>query len=165
MNSTLASQPPHDGSGITERFVVFAVDHQRYALPLAEVERVVSVVEITPLPEAQAFVHGLINLHGRIIPVLDCRERFGLPARELALSDQLLIAQIARRTAALLVDRVEGVIEPGVEEMAPAAQILPAMRAHGAMKLPNGGMVLLPDFDAFLSPEDERQLGQAMNTL
>lgn len=163
MNSELLVNPADEGLK-TAGWVVYAIDEQRYALPLSAVERVVPMVEITPLAEALDYVAGVINLHGRIIPVLDCRKRFQHRMREAELSDQLLIARIAQRTMALWVDRVEGVIEPTMGEVVPAAEILPEMKAQGAMKLPDGGIVLLPNLDPSLLPKEEKPHGLAMKS-
>ena len=55
--------------------VVFSLDDQRYALPLARVHRCIRVVAITPLPEAPAIVLGIIDLGGAVIPVINIRRR------------------------------------------------------------------------------------------
>jgi purine-binding chemotaxis protein CheW len=119
-------------------------------------------VEITLLPQAPETIAGVINVQGRIIPVMDCRKRFHAPPREVALSDQLLLARIARRTVALLVDRVEGVIEAAADEIVDADQILPGIDALGAVKLPDGSIVLIHDFERSLSREDVEVLESAM---
>ena len=61
--------------------VVFALDEQRYALHLLAVERVVRAVEVTALPEAPEIVLGVVNVKGRIVPVINVRRRFRLPER------------------------------------------------------------------------------------
>ena len=76
----------------SNQYVVFTLDEQRYALHLAAVERIIPVVEITPLPKAPDLVLGIINVGGQIIPVIDTRKRFRLPERELNLSDVLITA-------------------------------------------------------------------------
>ena len=73
--------------------VVFTLDERFYAIRLSAVSRVVRAVEITPLPKAPPIVIGVINLGGRIIPVVNIRRRFRLPERELELTDQLIVAQ------------------------------------------------------------------------
>ncbi len=163
MNSELLADPAPEGLNVA-RWVIYAIDEQRYALPLSDVERVVPMVQITPLTEAREDVVGVINLHGRIVPVLDCRKRFQHRLRGAELSDQLLIACIAQRIMALWVDRVEGVIESAMGEIVPAAEILPGMEAQGAMKLPDGGIVLLPDFDRCVLWAEEKPHGLAMNS-
>lgn len=62
--------------------VGLTLDGQRYALSLAQVERVIRAVEITPLPQAPEIITGVINVRGRVIPVVDIRKRFRLPVRE-----------------------------------------------------------------------------------
>lgn len=142
--------------------VVFTLDEQRYALPLTAVERVVRVVEITLLPKAPEIVHGVINVQGRIIPVVNIRRRFRLPERELRLSDHCLIAHTTKRMVALVVDEVSGVLEPVDQAMTAAEQILPDLiYVAGVVKLADG-MVLIHDLDSFLSLEEEQTLDEAV---
>jgi purine-binding chemotaxis protein CheW len=145
------------------QLVVFALEDQRYALYLSAVERIVRAVEMTPLPKAPEIVIGVINLQGRIIPVFNIRRRFHLPEREIELSDQLIIANAARRTVALVVDTVDGVIERLSEEVTPADQVLPRIEyVEGIVKLENG-LVLIHDLDKFLSIDEETKLDEAVN--
>jgi len=144
------------------QLVLFALDEQRYALDLASVERVVRVVEITPLPKAPTIVLGIVNLKGDVVPVYDLRRRFRLPEREINLSDQLLIARTSKQTVALVADSISGVLEVAAEEFASGEKILSAMEyVHGVVKLPDG-LVLIHDLDRFLSPEEEQSLDQAL---
>ena len=92
------------------QLVVFTLDEQRYAVPLSAVERIVRLVEITPVPHTPEIILGVINVQGRILPVVNIRRRFRLPARELHPSDHLLIARTSKRTVALVVDAVSEVI-------------------------------------------------------
>ena len=94
------------------QLVVFRLDEQRYALPLAVVERIVRAVEMTPLPNAPAIVLGVIDVAGRgSCPCSTFGDRFGLPEREIRPADQFLIAQTAQRTVVLVIDEAQGVIE------------------------------------------------------
>jgi purine-binding chemotaxis protein CheW len=118
---------------------------------------------MTPLPKAPEIVIGVINIQGRIIPVFNIRRRFHLPEREIELSDQLIIANTARRTVALVVDTVDGVIERLSEEVTPADQVLPRIEyVEGIVKLENG-LVLIHDLDKFLSIDEEAKLDEAVN--
>lgn len=145
--------------------VLFALDEQRYALELASVERAVRVVDVTPLPKAPPIVLGIVNVKGNVVPVYDLRRRFRLPEREINLTDQLMIATTSRQTVALLVDSVSGVVEIAEEEIAPAEKILPEIEyVRGVVKLQDG-LVLIHDLDRFLSPEEERSLDQALQSV
>jgi purine-binding chemotaxis protein CheW len=145
-----------------EQLLVFTLDEQKYALHLSAVERVVRVIEITSLPKAPEIVLGVINMHGRIIPVVDIRKRFRLKECEIGLSDQLIIANTATRPVALIVDFVTGVIEQSKGRIVRAEKIVPGTEyVEGVLKL-DDGMVLIHDLDGFLSLKEEKALERAM---
>lgn len=147
----------------SNQYVVFTLDGQRYALYLSTVERIIRVVEITPLPKAPEIVLGIINIGGQIIPAVNIRKRFRLPERELNLSDVLIITQTPRRTVALMADDVSGVIEGPEQDITEAKEILPRMEyVKGVVKLKDG-MILINDLDKFLSLEEEKALDDAMS--
>ena len=144
------------------QLVVFTLDDRRYGLPLPAVERVLRMVDVTPLPKAPQIVLGVVNVQGLVIPVVDMRRRFRLPARDFALADQLLIARTARRPVALAADAVTGVLEYSAQEAAGAPDIVPGIEyVEGVVKLPDG-LVLIHDLDRFLSLEEEAALGRAI---
>lgn len=146
----------------TIQIVVFTLDEQRYALYLSAVERVVRIVEITPLPESTDIVLGIINLQGRIIPVVNIRKRFNLPEREIEVSNQMIMAHTSKRVLALLVDAVEGIVERPGQEVILAEKILPKIEyIEGVVKLEDG-LILIHDIERFLSLEEERKLEDAM---
>ena len=145
------------------QLVVFTLDDQRYALRLPSVERIVQVVEITPLPKAPGIVLGVVNVQGRVIPVVNIRKRFLLPERETNLGDQLIIANTSKRPVALLTDTVNEVIEQSGESMITSEEILPGMKyIEGVVKLKDG-MILIHDLNKFLSLEEEKVLDEAMD--
>jgi len=142
--------------------IVFALDRQRYALPLPVVDRVVRVVAITPLPKAPDIVLGVVNIQGRVIPVIDMRRRFRLPEREIVLTDQLVVAHTVRRPVALVADAVQDVITCAEQSLIAAENILPQVKyVEGVVKLTDG-LILIHDLDKFLSLEEESSLDQAL---
>jgi purine-binding chemotaxis protein CheW len=145
------------------RLVVFKLEEQRYGLPLELVERVVRIVEITPLPKAPDIVLGVVNVQGEVIAVANVRKRFGLSEREPRLSDQLIIARTPHRPVALVVDAVSGVVEYAQGQAAAAQAIVPGTDyIAGVVKLADG-MVLIQDLGRFLSLDEERRLDEAMS--
>ena len=145
------------------RIVVFALDEPRYALLLSAVERVVRAVEITPLPKAPEIVLGIINVQGRIIPVIDVRQRFRLPTREMKLDDRFIIARTSRRQVALVVDSVTGFRELTEREIVNTEQALPfADYVKGVAKLEDN-LVLIHDLDQFLSLDEEKAIDAALS--
>jgi purine-binding chemotaxis protein CheW len=84
--------------------LVFTVGGHDHALPVEDVIEVVRMVAVTPLPEAPAWVAGVINMRGRIIPVIDLRTRLGLPPREPDLSTPIIIVGGSEAAAGLVAD-------------------------------------------------------------
>lgn len=142
--------------------LIFEVGRHRYGLPAGDVQELLRAVALTPLPRAPSLVEGVINLRGKVIPVLDIRARFHLPARPVEPGDHLVVVRTGGRLAALRVDRalelarlepsdledVEGVL-PGVHYLARAA------------KLPDG-LVLIHDLDTFLSHSEAAALEEIL---
>lgn len=155
---------PSGAAGGGHRLVVFVLDEQRFGLRLDVVEQVVRLVAIMPLPEAPDIVQGVINLRGRIVPVVDIRKRFRLPDRTPRLSDHLIVARTARRPVALHVDAVEGVVDSADAAVTTAAEILPGLVCvEGVVKLSDGA-IFIHDLGSCLSLEEERALDAALRT-
>jgi len=146
-----------------DHLIVFSLDRQRYALPLHAVDRVVRMVAITPLPKAPDIVLGVVNLQGRVIPVIDMRRRFSLPEKKIALTDQLVVAHTLRRSIALVADAVHDVIG-FAQVLIETENILPGLEyVEGVVKLTDG-LILIHDLDRFLSLEEESSLDLALET-
>lgn len=145
------------------QLVVFRLDQQRYALPLAVVERVVRAVEVTPLPSAPAIVLGAIDVHGRVLPVLNVRRRFLLPERRICPRDWFLLARTARHTVVLVVDESEGVIERPRDDIVASTRIVPGLEQFPGVLTLDDGLVLVHDLEKFLSLDEARALDEAMD--
>jgi purine-binding chemotaxis protein CheW len=144
------------------QLVTFTISRQAYALRLASVRRVLRMVEISALPKAPDIVLGVVSLHGTVVPVLSMRRRVGLPEVEANLTDQLIVADTASRSVALVVDAVTGVIERTTEEITEAERVVPgAEYVEGIAKLEEG-LLFIHDLDLFLSQPEESQLHEAL---
>jgi purine-binding chemotaxis protein CheW len=124
------AQPERDGLA---PFVSFRLDRQLYALPLDHVERALRMVAVTPVPKAPPWIAGVINLHGRVIPTVDLRQRFGQPSRGAQADDRLLVVQAPERTVALMVDEVTEVLEMPAQQVDPARDPLSQARSLAAV--------------------------------
>ena len=142
----------------SNQLLLFTLGEPRYALNLSVVERVVQAVEIMPLPKAPLLVLGLINVQGQVIPVVDIRQCFGMPAREITVNDQFILARTSRRRVAVVADAVSGVVEPSERQWVAAGDVLPGAEfIRGVAKL-DDTLVLVCDLDQILSLETERVL-------
>jgi purine-binding chemotaxis protein CheW len=144
------------------QLVVFRLHDQLYALRLEVVDRIVRIAEITALPSAPDIVLGVINIQGRVIPVVDPCRRFGLPQRELELSDQLIIARTSRRVIGLVVAGVDGVVDCPRSQLSEGQAILADARyVEGVLKREDG-LIMIHDLDSFLSPLEDKHLSHAL---
>lgn len=142
--------------------LLFTLEGQRYALPMADVRELVRAARLTPLPRAPDVVEGLLNLRGELLPVLDLRRRFRLPPRPLSPMDHFIVAQAGTRRVVLRVDRTEEVLTlaPGTLDETPST--LPGVGyVAGAVKLPEG-VVLVHDLRSFLSEAEALTLDTAL---
>lgn len=146
----------------TEQFVVFRLDDQRYALPLAAIERIVRAVEVTVLAHQQGMVLGVMNMAGNILPVLSLRRRLGLPERDVVPADQFLIARTSLQTVAVVIDEAQELIERKSGEISKAAQIAPGFtQIQGVVKV-DDDLVLILDPETWMGPEDAQALDKAL---
>lgn len=146
-----------------QHLVVIALDQQRYALRLAAVECIARMVEVTPLPAAPLVVSGVVNVHGRVVPLYNLRRRFGLAKREVTLTDQFIVARTARRTVALVADAVTVMVCAESDLVAMENLGLDVRHTEGVVTLEDG-LILIHCLDKFLSLEEEQSLDQALYT-
>ena len=142
--------------------VAFTLDEGHYALDLSAVERIIQTVEITLLPEAPDIVLGVINIHGKIIPVVNISRRFHLPEKDIEPTNRLIIAHTLKRTVALVVDVVLGVIETPEDRVVKTNTVLPGMDYVQGVVKREDGMILIHDLNKFLSLEEEKTLDTAI---
>lgn len=161
--------PPHaivdGGVSPSGRVVVFLLEGQRYGLRLAAVEHVVPAVALTTLPRAPRIVLGIFSLRGEIVPVVDIRERFGLPRRAISPDQQMIVACTSRRRLAILVDATVGVVEVNENEFVPAETILSGLPQVEGIARTADGLVVIHEVDSFLALEEAAELDVAMSTV
>jgi len=92
------------------QIVVFELDDERYGLDIATVYEIIRHQPITAVPHAPAFVEGVINLRGRIIPVVNLRERFNMAGGELTKATRIVVCEAAGTRVGLVVDAVSEVL-------------------------------------------------------
>lgn len=147
---------------IRVHLLAFELAARRLALPVEHLDTIVRAAAITPLPHAPPFVEGVINLRGRVIPVIDLRRRFGLPTVPLSLDQVFVVARSARRSLALRVDSVRDLVTVQPDAIEQAERVVPGAKyAAGIARLPDG-VIVIQDLEALLSSEDEVRLDGAL---
>lgn len=137
------------------QLVIFRLAEEEYALPITKVQEINRLTPVTRLPEAPAFMEGVINLRGRIIPVLDLRKRFSLPAVETE-ETRIMIVDVEGQTVGMVVDSVNEVVRlPRTSvEPPPPAFIIDARYIEGVGKM-DGRLLILLDIDKILTTQEE----------
>lgn len=142
--------------------LIFALDGQRYALPVAAVDRVVRAAALTPLPKAPDIVLGVLDLQGEIIPVINLRKRFRLPERPVGCDDHFLVARTRKFPVALAVDSTHEVVQLHPETVVNPEAIVPGTGHISGVTRDADGLVLIHDLDTLLFPDEERQIEKAL---
>lgn len=144
---------------VPERYVAFTLDGRRFALPLDAVETVVRAVEVTTLPGAPRSVLGVVDVRGRVVPVLDIRALLSLHRREVGPDDLFVIARSPRWTLALPVDQVTGVLAPEGGEVRTSSLVEGIEGTEGIIPS-DDGLVLVEDLDALVGACSAESLGR-----
>ncbi|MBW2568440.1 MAG: purine-binding chemotaxis protein CheW [Deltaproteobacteria bacterium] len=138
------------------QYVVFSINQQVFGIEISKIKEVLSYRKITPLPQVEGFVRGIINLRGAVIPVFDLREKFNLPAKEYTKFHVIIVVEIAGRVMGVIVDEISDVLEIFPEEFQTTGNLPSNLRREylkGVGKKQDE-MIILLDIDRLLSPEE-----------
>lgn len=102
-----------------------AIGEAEYVVDLRRVKEVVAGAEVVQVPRSLGWVDGVVHLRGAVLPAVDVRRRLGLPPRPPGRSPRLLLLAVGRRTLALLVDAVVGVVRLPRSALRPAEGLTP----------------------------------------
>lgn len=96
------------------KYLTFLLDREEYGIHILKVKEIISLMEITGIPKTPRFIKGVINLRGKIIPVMDLRVRFGLEEKEYTHRTCIVVVEInlreIKRQIGLIVDTVSEVV-------------------------------------------------------
>jgi purine-binding chemotaxis protein CheW len=109
---------------VSALYVVFKVQDAEYVLPAVDVLQMESFAGATRVPSTPDWVAGLIQIRGRIVPVVDLRARFGLPAAEPTMDSRVVVVQRGERTVGLLVDSAREVLDIPTEALREPPEIV-----------------------------------------
>ena len=145
------------------QIVVFALEDERYGLEIAAVYEIIRHQPITAVPQAPGFVEGVINLRGRIIPVVDLRERFGLAPVTASGASRIVVCDAANTRVGLVVDGVSEVLMVPAEAIEPTPAVAVGRNSEyvrGIAKIAEDLIILL-DLDHLFSNEEGEALQAA----
>ncbi|MPZ47146.1 MAG: chemotaxis protein CheW [Betaproteobacteria bacterium] len=145
------------------QIMVFRLDDLRLGLSLSSVERVVRSAWVEPLPAAPRAIVGVVDIGGRVLPVIDLRHCFARARRRIEPGDCFVLAHTGRRGVVLQLDAVDGLATYEADAAVQAGSIVPGLtHVAGVVKL-DDGLVLIEDLGQLLSLDDERLLEEALD--
>lgn len=142
--------------------LVVTLGELRLGLLLGDVEEIVRAVAISALPKAPPITEGIIDVRGRIVPVVNLRVRFGQPPRAVCLDDHFVLARAGGRTIALRADGPARLARYDADALCDARLIAEAEHVAGIATLPDG-IVAITDLVAVLSEAEARALDEAIH--
>jgi purine-binding chemotaxis protein CheW len=149
------------------QIVGFRIGRETYGLPISFVREIVRVPEITAVPNAPAYIEGVINLRGRIIPVVDLRKRFGEKTFELNKKSRIVVVEIEHRGVGLLVNSASEVLRLPPSEIESPRVVFPEGELSyitGVGKL-GGRLVILLDLTKILQRGELRPLDEIAESI
>jgi purine-binding chemotaxis protein CheW len=147
-------------SGEERQLVVFQLGAELYGVDIARVHEIIRLQSITRVPRAPSFVEGVINLRGKVIPVVDLRRRFGLPTTEHTRATRTVVVEIGDQVVGIIVDSVSEVLRVSTSTIEPPSPVVAGIDSeylHGIAKLPER-LVILLDLDRVLAREERRAI-------
>jgi purine-binding chemotaxis protein CheW len=130
------------------QFVVFQLLENNYALPVEKVIEVLRMVAVTPLPEAPDWLYGVLNLRGRVIPIMDLRVRLGLPFQIPGLNTPIIVIEAEERPVGLLVDAMREVLTLPEEAITLPDKLANQIHPVKAIARAGGYLALILDLDS-----------------
>ena len=145
--------------------LTFHVDEQLYALPVECVVQIVSMVTITPIPQASSIAEGIINVHGEAVPVVNLRDHLSKPRCRYEFHTPIVLIQMKAHLVGLIVDRVNDVVGLQATDIVHPTDMLPDELhnipiLNGVAYTPEG-VVLILDPEQLFNPDQIQALAMA----
>jgi len=151
MEAAVAAQPGENIAGsLAGKYLTFSLGKEDYGVGILSVREIIGVMEITAVPHTPPYVKGVINLRGRVIPVIELRLKFGMGSQEYDERTCIIVVEVQTRTVpvqvGMVVDSVSEVLNVAASEIEPPPSLGTAMETEnilGMAKIKGGVKILL----------------------
>ncbi len=146
-----------------KQLVVFDLANEVYGMDIGVVLEIIRMQEITKVPRTPEFVEGIINLRGKIIPVVDLRKRFSLPVTDETADNRIVVVDIDGQGIGMVVDAVAEVMRINSGSIEPPSEAITTQESDyllGIAKL-DDKLIILLDMNKLLLKEERQSLAQA----
>ena len=144
------------------QLVTFSIGEEEFGVDILKVQEIIRTMEITKVPRAPEFVEGVINLRGKVIPIVDLRKRFGLETRDHDKHTRIIVIEINQMIVGFVVDSVSEVLRIPANTVEPPPPVVSGLESEyisGVGKLQDRLLILL-DLNRLLSGEEKDALSQ-----
>lgn len=146
------------------QIVVFRLDREEYGVAIEATKEILRVPEtLTRVPQADAFIEGVINLRGMVLPVIDLRKRFALPDEEKTNQQRIIVLNLDGQRTGFIVDAVREVLRVNRDDIEAAPPLSPEQNSlitEMANMTDDNRMVLLLDVGRLVSEQEARNLAR-----
>jgi purine-binding chemotaxis protein CheW len=142
------------------QLVSFTIGQEEFGLDIQRIQEINRMVEITRVPNSPKFVSGVINLRGKVIPIIDLRKRFGFSATESDRNTRIIVVELSDMVVGFIVDAVSEVLRIPKRITEPPPPMVAGIGSEyitAVAKLENRLLILL-DLERILKEEEKRQL-------
>jgi purine-binding chemotaxis protein CheW len=141
------------------QIVTFQVDSEVFALDILKVHEIIRFQPLTRVPNLPSYVEGVLNLRGKVIPVVGLRQRIGLTRREPTATTKIIVASVKDNVLGFMVDSVSEVLRIGADTVEPAPRLGEGGQRYvsGVGKV-NDQLLLLLDLDKLLTEEENAEV-------
>ena len=148
------------------KYLTFELNREFYGIPILKVREIIGLLPITRVPRTPEFTMGVINLRGKVIPVIDLRRKFGMPEAEPTEETCIIVVDVDEIIIGVMVDRVSEVLDVDLEQLEPTpnfgASINPGFIT--AMAKTQDQVYMLLDIELVLTTEEMVQLQGVRDT-
>ncbi|MBK1721293.1 chemotaxis protein CheW [Thiocystis violacea] len=141
---------------MSSSYVTFSLAEETYAIDVLQVQEVLKMTEIAPVPGVPDYILGIINLRGDVVTVIDARRRMSLPSREPDDASRIVIIDVDHQNVGILVDAVAEVVQiaPSAVDPAPAVGNDQTSRFILGVSSTEEGLTILIDLNKLLSDDE-----------
>jgi purine-binding chemotaxis protein CheW len=151
-------------AGKEGKYLTFSLDNEQYGIGILKIKEIIGMIPITPVPRTPEYVKGVVNLRGKVIPVIDLRQRFSMGAVDTTDRTCIIVVEVESQSGTvlmgILVDSVSEVLnikEDEIEDTPTFGTQVETDYILGMAKM-DGGVKILLDIDSVLSTGEVREL-------
>jgi purine-binding chemotaxis protein CheW len=151
-------QGQHEQQQTISQVVVFQLNKELYGADIAVVREVVPLQRVTRVPRTPDYVEGVINLRGRVIPVIDLRRRLGLPSGQVTKATRIAVGEVDGDQVGMIVDAVEEVLRVPASAVEPPSSLLAQLDRDNVLGVAKVGdrLITLLDLARILVREERK---------